>query len=92
LREARATLPDERSFEVDVAELRGEPRTVHARLMERLAAFAARASLEWNGERIGEYRGPEALPTRQATPRRAADQALREGVAAACHALTMREG
>jgi hypothetical protein len=34
LREARATLPAERSFEVDVAELRGEPRTVHARLMD----------------------------------------------------------
>jgi hypothetical protein len=90
LREARAALPSERSLEVDVAELRTAPRSTHARLMERLAAFAAQAGLEWDAARLCEYRGPEAIPGPPAAPRRAAEQAQRAAVAAACRALEPR--
>lgn len=88
LREARAALPPERSLEVSVDELRSAPRSVHARLMERLAAFAARGGLELDVARLAEYRGPEAIPAPALTPapRRAAESALREAVAAACRA------
>jgi hypothetical protein len=90
LREARAALPGERSFEVSVAELRRAPRSAHASLLERLATFAASTGLAWDATRLGEYRGPEEIPAPHAAPRRAADQALREAVAAACRALAAR--
>jgi len=90
LREARAALPSERSFEVSVAELRTAPRRAHAHLIERLATCAARAGIEWDGARLGEYRGPETMPAPPAPPRRAAELAQREAVAAACRALQPR--
>jgi len=87
LRSARAALAEERSLEVRVSDLRAAPRLVFSRLMERLAAFAGNAGLQWDAARSGEYRGPEELPTPPAMPRRAAESAVREAVAAACRSL-----